>query len=212
MDSRAAKEILFLYRGAIDDDDPRFAEALAQVDRDPELAEWLRQEHESYAAIHAKLHEIETPDDLREKILRQRPIPFPDRDVAPGWLKLVAAVIIFALGAGFWFSWHRPLPRARLAQGAEEITVTGEVLDMACYIANNLSGPEHADCARTCIKNGLPVGIKSKTDGKVYLLVGGATSLNGQLADYAAKTITIKGKLRTRDGFTMLDEVTIKNL
>lgn len=211
MDSREAKKVLFLYRGAIDDDDPQFSEALAQADRDPELARWLGEQQQSYTAVRAKFHEIETPDDLREKILRDRP-PFVNRDVVPGWLKLVAAVIILALGAGFWFSWHRPQPRARLAQGAEEITVTGEVLDMACYIASNLSGPDHADCARTCIKNGLPVGIKSRNDGKVYLLVGGATSLNDRLADYAAKTITVKGKLRRRDGFTMLDEVKITNL
>ena len=83
---------------------------------------------------------------------------------------------------------------------------------MACYIADNLSGPQHADCAKTCIKRGLPVGIKSRDDGKVYLLVGAANSLNDQLADYAAKTITVKGKIRTRDGFAMLDDVTIQKL
>ena len=83
---------------------------------------------------------------------------------------------------------------------------------MACYIADNLSGPEHAECARTCIRKGLPVGIKSQDDGRVYLLVGSNNSLNDQLADYAAKTITVKGKIRSRDGFAMLDGVTIQKL
>jgi hypothetical protein len=58
----------------------------------------------------------------------------------------------------------------------------------------------------------LPVEIKSQDNDRVYLLVGAANSLNDQLADYAAKTITVKGKLRTRDGFAMLDDVTIQNL
>ena len=82
---------------------------------------------------------------------------------------------------------------------------------MACYIAHGLSGPDHADCARTCIKKGLPVGIKAE-DGKVYLLIGESDALNDQLADYAAKTITVRGKVRMRDGFAMLDDVTIQNL
>jgi len=85
--------------------------------------------------------------------------------------------------------------------------VKGEVLDMTCYIAYNMSGPEHAGCARDCIKRGLPVGIKA-TDGKVYLLVGTnwrrRESLNSQLAEYAAKTVTIRGKETMRDGFAQL--------
>jgi len=36
--------------------------------------------------------------------------------------------------------------------------------------------------------------------------------LNDQLADYAAKTVTVKGKIRSRDGFGMLDGVTIQKL
>jgi len=85
--------------------------------------------------------------------------------------------------------------------------VKGEVLDMTCYIAYNMSGPEHAGCAKDCIKRGLPVGIKA-TDGKVYLLVGTdwrrRESLNSQLVEYAAKTVTIRGKETMRDGFAQL--------
>jgi hypothetical protein len=94
--------------------------------------------------------------------------------------------------------------RNRSVVGAHEILVTGEVLDMTCYIAYNLSGPDHAECARVCIRNGLPVGIKAQ-DGKVYLLTGEpGHSVNAELADYAAKTVTIKGKQTMRDGFAQL--------
>ena len=51
------------------------------------------------------------------------------------------------------------------SEAAEEIAVTGEVVNMACYIDHNATGPKHADCAQTCIKMGLPVGIKAN-DGK----------------------------------------------
>ena len=88
----------------------------------------------------------------------------------------------------------------------------GEVLDMTCYIAYNLSGPEHASCARDCIRSGLPVGIKTD-DGKVYLLTGKAGNpVNSELADYASKVVTIKGKETARDGFAQLQVEEIRKL
>ena len=167
MNTSEAKERLLLYRGPIDDADPQFQEALAHARRDPELAEWVREQRKSYDTIRSKLREIEPPSDLAEKIIRKRPIPF-----RRGWtqiLKLAAAIIISAsITAVSLKLWQRE--SHRLVQG-KEIVVKGEVLDMTCYIAYNMSGPEHAGCARDCIKRGLPVGIKA-TDGKVYLLVG----------------------------------------
>ena len=57
----------------------------------------------------------------------------------------------------------------------------------------------------------MPVGIKAP-DGKAYLLIGANEPLNNQLADYAAKTITVKGIIRQREGFLMLDQVTLEKL
>lgn len=212
MNSAEAKKILLLYRGQIDESDPQFAEALAQAKRDPELTEWVRRQNESYRAVQAKFSQIEPPVDLRDKIVRQRPVSFFRPHTSPALLKIAAAIALFAAGAVSWSYLHHPPPGPFLAPIGTEITVTGEVLDMACYIASNLSGPDHAECAKTCIRKGLPVGIKSRDDGRVYLLVGDTNSLNDQLADYAAKTITVKGKIRSRDGFAMLDNVTIQTL
>ena len=200
MNTREAKEKLLLYRASIDDGDPQFREALAHAQGDPELARWLREQTSCYNAIRSKLRELEPPTDLSERIIRHRPIPFR-RD----WmqiLKLAAAIIVSAsiTAVGFKLSERK---RYSIAQG-QEILVKGEVLDMTCYIAYNLSGPDHAECARVCIRNGLPVGIKSE-NGKVYLLTGKpGHSVNAELADYAAKIVTIKGKESIRDGFAQL--------
>ena len=83
------------------------------------------------------------------------------------------------------------------------VTVTGEVLDLACYLDHGAHGAKHADCAKTCIDSGLPVGLKDSA-GKVYLLIGEHKPLNKELAAYAAKTITVKGKLVSRDGINLL--------
>ncbi|HWX16405.1 MAG TPA: hypothetical protein VNY07_07445 [Chthoniobacterales bacterium] len=200
MNTREAKEILLLYRGTIDDSDPQFRAALDYAKTDPELGQWLREQTKCYDTVRSKLRAIEPPLGLSEKIVRRRPIPFP-RD----WSRigqLAAAILISASVTALLMKWsERP---HRSVAGAQEILVTGEVLDMTCYIAYHLSGPDHAECARVCIRNGGPVGIKAQ-DGKVYLLTAQpGESVNAQLADYAAKTVTIRGKETARDGFAQL--------
>ncbi len=200
MNTREAKKVLLLYRGMIDDSDPQFHAALDCAKSDPELGQWLREQTNCYDAIRAKLRGIQPPLELSEKIVRKRPIRFP-RD----WsrvLQLAAAVLISVSVTALLMKWSER--RHRSVAGAQEILVTGEVLDMTCYIASNLSGPDHAECARVCIRNGLPVGIKAQ-DGKVYLLTGEpGHSVNAELADYAAKIVTIKGRPTVRDGFAQL--------
>jgi len=95
-----------------------------------------------------------------------------------------------------------------MAANGSEITVTGEVLDMACYLDHGAHGEGHAACAQKCISSGLPVGIKG-TDGKTYLLIGEHMPANSELAQYAAKTITVKGKYVSRDGINLLENIEI---
>jgi hypothetical protein len=90
----------------------------------------------------------------------------------------------------------------------EEVSVTGEVVDIVCYIDHEATGSKHAECAEKCIKMGLPVGIKAE-DGKTYLLIGEHKPINSELAGLAAKQITVKGKAVSRDGFNMIENVEI---
>jgi hypothetical protein len=208
MNTREAKEILLLYRGTIDDSDLQFHAALDYAKIDPELCQWLREQTKCYDTIRSKLRAIEPPAGLSEEIARRRPIPFP-RD----WSRigqLAAAILISASVTALLMKWserrHHPVV------GPQEVLVTGEVLDMTCYIAYNLSGPDHAKCARDCIRSGLPAGIKAQ-DGKVYLLTGEVgQSINAQVADYAAKVVTIKGKQTVRDGVAQLQVKEIRKL
>ena len=94
-------------------------------------------------------------------------------------------------------------------KGGETKKVTGEVVDMACYVDHGATGEKHADCAKKCITSGLPVGIKA-ADGKTYLLIGEHKPINAELAQYAAKTITVKGKLSSRDGMNMIENAEIQ--
>jgi hypothetical protein len=82
--------------------------------------------------------------------------------------------------------------------------VTGEVVDIMCYVDHNAVGEKHGQsCGAKCVKSGGPVGIVS--DGKAYLVVGEHKPINDQLAEYCGKTVTLKGKMAERGGVAMIE-------
>src|SRR6266481_3993041 len=116
----------------------------------------------------------------------------------------VVALIISPLALA-----HDPAEHGKenLSAGAEK-TVTGEIVDMMCYVDHNAVGEGHGQsCGAKCIKSGGPVGIVS--DGKAYLVVGEHKPMNDQLAEYCGKTVTLKGKLAERGGIAMLENAEI---
>ena len=119
-----------------------------------------------------------------------------------------AAAALFAASPVIAHEGHEHSDKDELASG-ETKKVTGKVIDMACYIDHNATGDKHADCAKKCITSGLPVGLKAD-DGKTYLLIGEHTPLNSELAQYAAKKITVEGKVTSRDGVNMIENAVIQ--
>src|SRR6266704_2006148 len=71
-----------------------------------------------------------------------------------------------------------------------EKSVTGEIVDMMCYVDHNAVGESDG-----------PVGIVE--NGKAYLVVGEHKPMNDELADSCGKTITLKGKLAERGGIAL---------
>jgi hypothetical protein len=92
------------------------------------------------------------------------------------------------------------------AAASEE--VTGEVVDMMCYVDHNAVGEKHGQsCGAKCIKSGGPAGIVSES--KAYLVVGEHKPINDQLAEYCGKNITVKGKIAERGGIAMIENAEI---
>ena len=86
--------------------------------------------------------------------------------------------------------------------------VTGEVVDMMCYVDHNAVGEKHGQsCGAKCIRSGGPVGIVS--EGKAYLVVGEHKPINDQLAEYCGKNITVKVKPAERGGIAMIENAEI---
>jgi hypothetical protein len=111
MNSQQAKFILQAYRHQeLDAADPHFAEALAQVNRDPDLSQWLTEDHRLYALCSAGLRRIPVPPDLKAHILAGckviRPVPWWRQ---PSWLAATAALLLAFVAGGFWLT-HRGHP------------------------------------------------------------------------------------------------------
>jgi hypothetical protein len=72
VNSQEAKQILLLYRPAVDREDPDFAEALAVTKSDAELNTWFQQHCAFQNAASCAFNDIRVPEGLKEQILSER--------------------------------------------------------------------------------------------------------------------------------------------
>jgi hypothetical protein len=109
------------------------------------------------------------------------------------------------------------LPLAAVASGDHEddslLSVQGEVLDMACYLAHDAKGDDHAGCAKMCAKSGQPMGLLT-SDGTVYLLYAGHddSSAYDETKEFAGTTVVIKGKPTAAAGIQGLEVRSVKKI
>ncbi len=84
-------------------------------------------------------------------------------------------------------------------------TVTGEILDMKCYMASGAHGDGHRECAATCIDGGSPMGILTD-DGTVYLIIKDSKKSNAydEVAKHAGEKVTLTGTVSEKGGVQAL--------
>ncbi len=83
-----------------------------------------------------------------------------------------------------------------------EATITGQVVDPACYVSMGLQGESHKQCATACAKAGQAFGILDRKAGVLYQVIEGTptTDPNKLLWDHVEQTVTVKGKVFEKDG------------
>jgi len=86
-----------------------------------------------------------------------------------------------------------------------EASWTGEVVDLACYVAHGAKGADHAGCAKSCVKNGQPRGLLTD-DGTLVLLA--ANHKDGApyeaLKELAGDKAEVTGTLAEKDGMKVV--------
>jgi hypothetical protein len=77
-------------------------------------------------------------------------------------------------------------------------TLTGELVDMACYLNEGAKGADHQECASMCAKDGIPVGLLTG-DGKLYALIVPPSALASVMASQAEVTGSVRGEMIVPD-------------
>jgi type 1 fimbria pilin len=113
-------------------------------------------------------------------------------------------ILAIAAGAAFVAFLSAPILAA-------DITVKGEVVDVACSMSkgDGGKGAAHAACAMSCAKRGQPVGIL--TADAIYEVTGDwAADKNAKLLDFVAKQVEVTGEVTEKDGKKMLNVKSMK--
>ena len=85
-------------------------------------------------------------------------------------------------------------------------TVTGEVVDMGCWLGHAARGEKHVSCATKCLAQGMPMGLLT-SNGTLYLVTldhDNADPYNS-LKDMAGKDVSITGELLSRSGVKAIE-------
>ena len=94
---------------------------------------------------------------------------------------------------------------------AKPVTLTGEVVDLTCYLQHpeTATGADHAKCAKSCIKQGNPIGFLAD-NGTVYILIGDDHEpVAAKVVEHAGARSTITGVVVEHHGVKGIELATI---
>jgi len=121
----------------------------------------------------------------------------------------VAALAVLVIPS--FLNWLTPAPQA-LAQdrpgaaqpgGAREVTLSGRVVDLHCFMTGQYPSADRAKCTADCIRNGVPAGLETPTG--VVVFGQGTTGPAKTLLPLAYEQVEATGKLYEKAGVKYLD-------
>jgi hypothetical protein len=99
----------------------------------------------------------------------------------------------------------------KMLEAGKPKTVTGEVVDVSCYLQLGKRGEAHVACGTKCINNGQPIGLVD-TSGTLYILFAeehhprrdGSTDLKKVFVPLLAKQVAVSGMVTEMRGYRAL--------
>jgi hypothetical protein len=90
--------------------------------------------------------------------------------------------------------------------GNDAVSITGEVVDSACWIKSGAHGESHRACAQKCADAGIPLALVEDGTGRLVWLasVDDAETPNALLRPYAGRKVTVSGTFAERGGAKIL--------
>ncbi|HEV2037771.1 MAG TPA: hypothetical protein VGQ96_04110 [Candidatus Eremiobacteraceae bacterium] len=117
---------------------------------------------------------------------------------------LVAALVLFALSsAAFADEMNNMHAANHMMAGGKKVTLTGNLVDLSCYIGSGFHGASHKACAKACALNGGAFGIET-ADGNIVTVFGSGPSdkPNQKLLPYLEDKVTVTGEEFKGHGIT----------
>jgi type 1 fimbria pilin len=99
----------------------------------------------------------------------------------------------------------------KAAPAGDEMTLTGQVVDVNCYVSMGASGAGHKQCAAGCAKKGVALAILG-SDGTLYMPVSSKPGdpQNARLEPFAEGKVKITGTHRMSSGLHTIEIKTIE--
>ena len=98
-----------------------------------------------------------------------------------------------------WESASTPEYRRHLTRARAQ-TITGEVVDVSCWLQLGKRGQAHIPCGQKCVRNGQPIGLLTD-QGHLYLIIpeehhprrDGNASVKERFAELMARRVRVRG-------------------
>jgi hypothetical protein len=97
------------------------------------------------------------------------------------------------------------------AAAGNEVTLTGQVIDVNCFVTMGASGAGHKQCAAACAKKGVALAILG-SDGTVYMPVSAKPGdpQNSRLEPFVEGHVKVTGMHRMSSGLHTIEIKTIE--
>ena len=107
-------------------------------------------------------------------------------------------MLLGVAGAGAAFAWQEHSHEHAAGKASQ---ITGQVVDIACFVGHDSSGPKHAKCAEACARAGNPLAIYDETTKTLYLSVSSDhKNPNTKLMEFIEKKVKVTGTLMEKGG------------
>ena len=91
------------------------------------------------------------------------------------------------------------------------VTMTGEIVDTACYLGHGAMGEKHKQCAATCVAAGAPMGLLTEK-GVLYLLTPPHENKDGynKAKNMVGDKVAVTGEMNERSGMKSIEVASVK--
>jgi hypothetical protein len=124
---------------------------------------------------------------------------------------VAAGVLVFALGLSTLLAQNEPSrPRGQRAMQGKEVTFTGKIVDLHCFMTGSQPDKDAARGTERCLREGVPAALEM--DNGIVLLGKGTRGIGREVARHALGMVEVTGKLYEKHGLKYVDVTSLKEV